>query len=455
MRVLLLFTVVTFGNAAQLAKGGGPGTQTVLLIKGGVGYDVNLLSLSPETVRHKKDEQPQSVVESQAHELEAEQKTAADLTASLQNTVDSSKKLEDQVRSLKARAVKAEKLLSKKDQELKQLKKKEAAVEKNLQVKSKMLLHEHHETDLLKKKVKELEKDIEISNKAWKEAADHEKEVAEAAQETATEEAAKNDRLTQQIPRTPQKKVPSVAQPKSKPSHRKFMKSLKKQTAKLAKQVAPQADVDVEEEPDLVDSDISDHQTSDITTEENAQVDEQDIRMHEDIAPDSDIASDANSEDQTEVPAEDEPMPLPEKQPAQRAVVKPPTMQATGGAADVQSNSDKVASESMSEVMTGPSEVDDVPGPADAEDSESSENSKVADSSADAEAEKEDDPNWTLAYSPEDRAATDEEAEEGDAVEKEAKDAESDDVLSPDAPMPVEEDPTDTVKATPDMMGRV
>ena len=95
---------------------------------------------------------------------------------------------------------------------------------------------------------------------------------------------------------------------------------------------------------------------------------------------------------------------------AKETVVKPPMVHATHDSADVQSG--------------------------DAASDEAGDTS---------EAEKEDESNWTLSYSPAGRAATVEDSVEGDA--------ESEDVLSPNAPMPAEEDPDASVK--PDLMGQV
>lgn len=412
MRVLLHFAIFAFGSAGRTvekAKGGGPGTQTVLLIKGGVG--VNLLATSPEIHTKIKDVKPRHhALELEASELEGEQQVAADLTVKLQNTVDSSKKLEQQVRSLKARTHKAEKLLGAKDQQLKQLQNKQAEKDKSLKVKNQMLLRERHENELLKKKVKDLEQDIEISNHAWKEAADHEKEVAEEAKETAKEEAAKNDRLSTQIAlEKPHKKVAAAA-PQAMPSHSNFMKSLKKQTVKVAKA----AKDDVEPVIDTLDAQPGPDEIP--VSEESAY--DSDNAVEQDT---TDAASDSASEDQTEVPSEDEPMPVAEdteEQPgeessvkqAKETVVKPPMVHATRDSADVQSG--------------------------DAASDEAGDTS---------EAEKEDESNWTLSYSPAGRAATVEDSVEGDA--------ESEDVLSPNAPMPAEEDPDASVK--PDLMGQV
>jgi len=466
MRVLLLTIAITLGSAGRTvekAKGGGPGTQTVLLIKGGVGFDVNLLSTSPQTVRRSSKD---TSANQWTLDIKDEQKVASELTASLQNTVDSSKKLEDQVHNLKARALKAEKLLSQKDQELKKLQQKEAAAEKSLQVKSKMLLHERHESDLLKKKVNDLEQDIEISGRAWKEAANHEKEVAEEAQETAREEAAKNDRLSQQMDVKPQKKMTHAA-PKAKPSHGQFMKTLKKQPVKLAKAV-PQTDNEIDGSAEEVDESIApkvmESADSDNMPEESAPVDEADIDMQEDIAPD---AADAISDDRTEIPSEDEPMPVAEEQPvakeqpvkqAKKTVMNPTMIHASSGAAGVQENGN---TDETVEDSSVPAPDDDI----NAED-------KVVDSSteglndpsiADAQsaASKDEDSNWDFAYTagpqgegsaagPGGRAATVEDSVEGDVGTKE-----SEDVLSSDAPMPVEEDPNDPVQAEPDLMGRV
>jgi len=314
-----------------------------------------------------------------------------------------------------------------------------------------MLLHERHESDLLKKKVKDLEQDIEVSNRAWKEAADHEKEVAEEAKETAKEEAAKNDRLSQQMSEQPKAKV-AVAASKVKPSHSKFMKSLKKDPVKVDKKRTVKLNMAT-----------SGDQTEDLD-EQSAQTaevaDESDIDMQQDVAPDA--VSEATSEDQTEVPAEDEPMPVAEEQPVEKAVVKPPMLHATGGAADVHTDAgSKVAATDSLDPMPS---SDDAPALSDAEDSgsdmdpsadaQASETPPAADSTAD----KEDDSSWNLAYSPADRASAVEESVEGEAVEKETKEAESEDVLSPNAPEPVEQDPTDTLDDkgyAPDPMGRI
>lgn len=411
MGLLLLFIAVSCSSAASLAT----------------------LSTSPRSVQHENDELPKGAVMSEASELTSEQKIAEDLTASLQNTVDSSKKLQEQVRSLKARAVKAEKLISKKDQEIKQLKKKEAVAEKSLRVKSKMLLHDRHENDLLKKKVKDLEQDIEVTNHAWKEAAYHEKEIADEEKENAEEEAAKNDRLSQQMTAKPQKKR-SEAVPKAKSPHTKYMKSLKKQTVKLAKKAGPQADVEVGGTLDPMPANQEDSESWESADSEIAA---------EDLAPGADPASDTAPEDQIEVPPSEQP--AAEVKQAKNAGGKPPTVQVTGGAADVQSDG-----------------ADDEPAPSDTENSEPVEDlsgvaadaqKDLSGDASDAQAEKEDDSDWTLTYSPAGRAAAVSDSVEGDTVETE----DENDVLSasPDAPMPVEEDPNDPVKPAPDMMGRV
>eukprot|EP00746_Dinoflagellata_sp_MGD_P162553 gnl/MRDRNA2_/MRDRNA2_90164_c0_seq1.p1 gnl/MRDRNA2_/MRDRNA2_90164_c0~~gnl/MRDRNA2_/MRDRNA2_90164_c0_seq1.p1 ORF type:complete len:428 (-),score=159.16 gnl/MRDRNA2_/MRDRNA2_90164_c0_seq1:61-1344(-) len=427
MKVLLFFSIFTFSSAARTVEKakGGPGTQTVLLIKGGVGFDVNLLSTTPQTKRLSKGVKPKEhAIESEAAELEGEQKVASDLTLKLQNTVDASKKLEQQVRNLKARTLKAEKRLSEKDDEIKKLQQKEAEKDKSLQVKNKMLLHERHENELLKKKVGDLEQDIEVSNHAWKEAADHEKEVAEEAKEEAKQEAAKNDRLSQQMSEKKHKKVPAAA-PKVKPSHDKFMKSLKKQSVKLAKA----AKDDVEPVIDTLDA-----MPSADEMQQQESVDEADA---EDI------------EAQTQVPADDEEMPVAEDsdeeapvKEAQETVVNPPMVHGMRNSADVESvdGTDATASASPEAEMTPE---------ADTEDS----------SMAGPEAEKGDESDWNLAYSPADsapayspdnRAASVEESVEGD-VDKQA------DVLSPNAAdVSVEDDPDDPVPAKPDyVMGRV
>jgi len=518
MRVLLLLAVVSFGSAARLTKDGGAGTQTILLIKGGVGVDVNLLSTSPAKVRHvkkdehaKKDEQPHSAPDSEASELQAEQKIAEELTASLQNTADSSQKLAGYVKNLKARVVKAENLVKSKDQQLKQLKKKEAVAEKSLQVKSKMLLHERHENDLLKSKVKDLEKDIEVSNRAWKKAADHEKEVAdhekeelEAATESAKEEAAKNDRLSQEMDDEPQTKA-SAEVPKSIPSPRKFMK----EKAKLVKKATTQ--VPVPPEPETADDDIAteEKEAAYATNEEEKEaadaINEEDVQAQQDISPE--VASE-DMKDMTQIPSEEEPMPsaddplgpeaetVAEEQPlpmghhsryeqeepvkmqptkqekkGKRAVVKPPVVQAIGSAsrAHNDANTDSMENEDVS----ASSETEDS-APAE-ESAPSEESAPIEDPSSDADALKdqsepdaqEDDSNWNLAYSPADRAAAVEDSVEGDTLEKETnageiQDAESDDVLSQpsdapvgDAPMPSDEEPTSDKPFKPDIMGRV
>jgi len=461
MRALLLFIAVTLGSAARTVEKakGGPGTQTVLLIKGGVGFDVNLLSTSPQTVRRSKDAKAPNKDSAASNQwtldLKDEQKIADDLTSSLQNTVDFSKKHEDQVRSLKKRVLKAQKLLSQKDDEFKKLQEKELAAEKALQVKNKMLLHERHEADLLKKKVQDLEQDIEVSNRAWKEAADHEKEVAAEATQAAREEAAKNDRLSQQMAVKPQKKISHVA-PKAKPSHSKFMKTLKKQTVKLAK-AASKTDAEVEDEsmaPNSLENAESESTESDDMTEEEtpAPVDESDVAMQDDIAPD-DVAD--ATQGLKQVPSEEEEMPVAEEQPVKqgkKAVVDPPMVHATNadGGAQVTDSLDAVP---------GPSEDFDASAPTDAEDSESADD-KVVDSSTDADALKdssassEEDSSWDMAYTPAARAATVEESVEGNP-DADSNSKDSEDVLSPDAPMPVEEDPNDNVPAEPDLMGKV
>lgn len=495
--------VVSFGSAARLTKDGGAGTQTILLIKGGVGVDVNLLSTSPAKVRHvkkdehaKKDEQPHSAPDSEASELQAEQKIAEELTASLQNTADSSQKLAGYVKNLKARVVKAENLVKSKDQQLKQLKKKETVAEKSLQVKSKMLLHERHENDLLKSKVKDLEKDIEVSNRAWKKAADHEKEVAdhekeelEAATESAKEEAAKNDRLSQEMDDEPQTKA-SAEVPKSIPSPRKFMK----EKAKLVKKATTQ--VPVPPEPETADDDIAteEKEAAYATNEEEKEVadatNEEDVQAQQDISPE--VASE-DMKDMTQIPSEEEPMPsaddplgpeaetVAEEQPmpmghhsryeqeekkGKRAVVKPPVVQATSSAsrAHNDANTDSLENEDVS----ASSETEDS-APAE-ESAPSEESAPIEDPSSDADALKdqsepdaqEDDSNWNLAYSPADRAAAVEDSVEGDTLEKETNDAESDDVLSQpsdaqvgDAPMPSDEEPISDKPFKPDIMGRV
>jgi len=423
MKVLLFFSIFTFTSAARTVEKakGGPGTQTVLLIKGGVGFDVNLLSTTPQTKRVSKgDLKPrQHAIESEASELDGEQQVASDLTLKLQKTVDASKKLEQQVRSLKARTLKAEKRVSEKDEELKKIQQKDAEKDKSLQVKNKMLLHERHENELLKKKVKDLEQDIEVSNHAWKEAADHEKEVAEEAQEEAKQEVAKNDRLSQQMSEKNHNKVPAAPKVKHvqvKPSHSKFMKSLKKQSVKLAKS----AKDDVQPVVDTLDA---------VPSEEELQQQES-----------MDEADAEDVEAQTQIPADDEEMPVAEdsdEQPteAKETVVSPPMVNGIRNSADVESET----MDGTDPEMTPEADTEDIQGAA-------------------PEAEKGDESDWNLAYtaaedspaySPENRAASVEESVEGDADSKQG------DVLSPNAAEPVEEDPDDPVPAKPDIMGRV
>jgi hypothetical protein len=426
MRVLLFFGIFTFSNAARTvekAKGGGPGTQTVFLIKGGVGFDVNLLSTTPQTVKKSKHAKlSQHAVQSEASEIDDEQKVAADLTLKLQNTADSSKKLEQQVRKLKARTMKAEKLLSEKDEEIKKIQQKVAAKDKTLENKNKMLLHDRHENELLKKKVKDLEQDIEVSNHAWKEAADHEKQVAEEAKEEAKEEAAKNDRLSQQMAEQPKKKVPAAGG-KAKQSSKKLMKSVKKKSVKLAK--AAKDDV-----PPVVDTLDAVPSADEMAEMESAESDN--------TAQDDGMA---DAEEQTQMPAEDEDMPVPEDaEETQETVVKPPMVHATRNSANVEGEA-----ADDSDAMPSPTEEANTAAEADTEDA----------SMATPEAGNGDDSSWDLAYSPAERAATVEESVEGGA---DSKQPESEDVLSPNpnAPEPVEEDPDDPVAAKPDLiMGRV
>lgn len=208
--LLGLVATATAANRGQSGKGqeGGPGTQTVLLIKGGVGFDVNLLSPTTPTIHrsfgHTKTahKSTTSAVSQQAADLKSEREAAEDLTSQLRTSVSSADKVYGEIKSLREHDSMLEQKLAAQQREVdelkNELKKKELQEQKSSVTKDKMLLKERRRGDLLEKKVKSLEQDLEVASKAWREAAVHEKDVAQQEEEVTRDALAKVDRLETQ-----------------------------------------------------------------------------------------------------------------------------------------------------------------------------------------------------------------------------------------------------------------
>lgn len=209
MKLLLLLGLVATAVAAgggkrSLGQEGGPGTQTVLLIKGGVGFDVNLLS-SKQPIHHHMHKSTAAVAE-QAADLKTEQKVAEDLTSQLRTSVSDADKVYGEIKSLRDRDNELEQKLTEQQTQVDELKRKELEDAKSTAVKDKMLLKERRRGDLLEKKVKDLEQDLLVSGKAWREAAMHEKHVAEKEEEVTRESLEKVDRLEAQSIEVPRRR---------------------------------------------------------------------------------------------------------------------------------------------------------------------------------------------------------------------------------------------------------
>lgn len=195
-------TVALLAGVASAHTAKGPGTETILLIKGGYGPGVDLLGTTSRT--HHKSAHQAAEAKTPAEKKEAQllanaTKTASFLAQELQaatRTTSSVMQEDEQMRvekaDLQSKVASDQRQLQKAEESSKAQKQLLAQVQRlqqELVAAQKVTAQEHMRAEAYKSKAQSLEKDIHLLSKSWKNLAAHEAHLARAVKKPADKPA--------------------------------------------------------------------------------------------------------------------------------------------------------------------------------------------------------------------------------------------------------------------------
>jgi len=272
MQMLSLFLAISMVSAEST-----PGTETILLVRGGYGPGVNLFSSGSETHRHLKSANKGPVDRTSSEKNELTKLTNVSQTASLLNTqlqtairstyaaLQESEQVRVDDANLKERlAVDERKIQQGADAEKAraQLQAEVQALQAQLAAEKAKTAAEHKRGMALQAKAASLENDIKIISRSWKEAAQHQ---ANLAKQAMAESNAKNSKAPVVAMSAP------TAVSKSQVQKKAVKKVVKKVAAvkKAVQKVAVQKDLDDDEESDA-DDNTDDSQDDDDSADDDS-----------------------------------------------------------------------------------------------------------------------------------------------------------------------------------------
>jgi len=251
------------GADAVGANSGPPGTQTILLVKGGYGVGANLLASSTRTTHLSQllgSQAPPAGETTEAMAILKATKTASELTQDLQSAVHSAMQTEEKAKEEHLKVTQLSGKLTDNEQKMKSmegvmkqneaLQKQVSALTKELEKAKVQAVKEEKVNKALMAKSKDLEQDIKVSNKAWDIAAeDSEVPAVKKSTKKPSAQAAKKSTKRAAKPIAAKKAVVAkvatkVAAPVKKIAAHKAVAAV----AKEDKEDAADADVDAEDD---------------------------------------------------------------------------------------------------------------------------------------------------------------------------------------------------------------
>jgi hypothetical protein len=256
MQMLNLFLVIS-----TVAAESTPGTETILLVRGGYGPGVNLISSGAETHRHLKNNAPVDRTPSEKNELAKLNNvsmTAMSLNSQLQTAIKSTYAALQESEQVRVDDANLKEKLSADERKIKQgadaekaraeLEAEVKSLQAQLEAEKAKTAQEHARGEAIRVKADSLEHDIALVTRSWKAAAQHQANLRKAAEAELKASEAKSAAVAVKAKKAPVTVTKAQVQ----------KKSVKKAVKKVAKKVVVEVKEDDEDSDNDDDSDSDD-----------------------------------------------------------------------------------------------------------------------------------------------------------------------------------------------------